>query len=67
MSVYQKNMKMKRFDNSVRQNIGDPGSIKMRNVFPLNSVLSKLSQLPYGVKKTSFHGGKKNEIKAYKR
>ena len=32
----------------MRQKIGDPGSIKMRNVFPFISVLSKLPQLPYG-------------------
>ncbi len=45
---------MKRFDYLVRQNIGDPGSIKLRNVFPLISVLPKPPQLPYGVKKTTF-------------
>ena len=32
---------MKRFDYSVRQKIGDPGSIKMRKVFPLIVDLSK--------------------------
>ena len=45
---------MKRFDYSVRQNIADPGSIKLRKVFPLISVLPKLPQLPYGVKKKHF-------------
>ena len=38
----------------VGQNIGDPGSTKFRNVFPLISELPKLPQLPYGVKKSSF-------------
>ena len=38
----------------VRQNIGDPGSIKLREVFPLISVLSKPHQLPYGVNKIKF-------------
>ena len=47
-------MKMKRFDCLVRQNIGDPGSRKLRKVFPLISVLSKPPQLTYGVKKSSF-------------
>ena len=37
----------------VRQNIGDPGSRKLRKVFPLISVLSKPPQLQYGVKKSS--------------
>ena len=46
---------MKRFDYFVRQNIGDPGSIKLRKEFPLISVLSKPPQLPYGVKKSVFH------------
>ena len=31
-----------------------PGSTKLRNVIPLISVLPKLPQLPYGVKKFSF-------------
>ena len=48
-------MKIKRFDYLVRQNIGDPGFIKLRKVFPLISVLPKLPQLPYGVKKHLFH------------
>ena len=34
--------------------MGDPGSIKLRNVFPLVSVLPKLTQLPYGVTKGKF-------------
>ena len=38
---------------SVRQNIADPGSIKMQNVFPLISVVPKPPQLPYGVKNSS--------------
>ena len=46
---------MKRFDYLVTQNIGDPGSIKMRTVFPLISVLSKSPQLQYGVKKQLCH------------
>ena len=45
------NPESKRFDYSVRQNIGDLASIKLRTIFPLNSVLSKP---PYGVKKSSF-------------
>ena len=36
-------MKMKRFDYLVRQNIGDLGSIKLRKVFPLISVLPSLN------------------------
>ena len=48
-------MKMKRFGYLVRQNIGDPGSIKLRNVFSLISVMPKLLQLPYGIKKTRAH------------
>ena len=47
-------MNLQRFGYLVRQNIGDPGSIKLRNVFPLISVLPKLPQLPYGVKQTTF-------------
>ena len=43
-----------KFDYLVRQNIGNPGSTKLRNVFPLISVLPKLSQLQYGVEKTTF-------------
>ena len=45
---------MERFDYLVRQNIGDPGSIKLREVFPLISVLSKPPQLPDGVNKNKF-------------
>ena len=37
-----------RFDYLVRQNIGDPGSRKLRKVFALMSVLPKPPQLPYG-------------------
>ena len=43
-----------RFDYSVRQNIGDPGPIKLRTIFPHTSVLSKPPQLPYGAKKYCF-------------
>ena len=55
MSIYRKSWKWK--DLTIwwdRKNIGDPGSIKMRNVSPLIPVLPKLPQLPYGVKKTTF-------------
>ena len=48
------NYEMKRFDYLVRQNIGDPGSIKLRKVFPLIAVLPKPPQLPYGVNKSDF-------------
>ena len=41
-------MKMKRFYYSVRQNIADPGSIKLRTIFPFISVLSKPPQLHMG-------------------
>ena len=47
-------MNYKRFDYSVRQNIADPGSISMRNVFPLIPVLPKPPQLPDGTKKQVF-------------
>ena len=43
-------MNLKRFDYSVRQKIGDPGSISVRNVFPLISVVPKPPQLQYGAK-----------------
>ena len=33
---------------SVRQKIGDPGSISIRNMFPLHSVTSKRPESPYG-------------------
>ena len=42
---------LKRFDYLVRQNIGDPGSIKLRTIFPLTSVVPKPPQLPYGATK----------------
>ena len=48
------NQEMKRFDYSVRQKLGDPGPIKLRNVFPLISVLSKPLQLLYGTNKSVF-------------
>ena len=37
---------------SVRQKIGDPGSISIRNMFPLHPVTPKLPESPYGAKKT---------------
>ena len=47
-------MKMKRFDYLVRQNIGGPGFISMRNAFPLIPVFSKPCQLPYGANNICF-------------
>ena len=38
------------FHNSVRQKIGDPGSISTQNMFPLIPVVPKPPQLPYGAK-----------------
>ena len=38
------------FDYSVRQKIGDPGSISTQNMFPLTAVVPKPPQLPYGAK-----------------
>ena len=35
---------------SVRQEIGDPGSKSIRNIFPLHPVTSKRSESPYGAK-----------------
>ena len=43
-----------RFDYSVRKKTGDPGPIKLRNIFPHTSVLAKPPQLPYGPNKSSF-------------
>ena len=40
-------MNFKRFDYSVRQKIGDPGSIKMQNVFPPIPVVPKPHKLQY--------------------
>ena len=36
---------------SVRQKIGDPGSISMQNMFPLHPVTSKRPESPYGANK----------------
>ena len=36
---------------SVRQKIGDPGSISMQNVFPLHPVTPKRPESPYGATK----------------
>ena len=38
------------FHYSVRQKIGDPGSISTQNMFPLSSVTPKRPELPYGAK-----------------
>ena len=46
---------MERFDYLVKQNIRDPGSIKLRTIFPLISGLPKLSQLQCGIKKALSH------------
>ena len=35
---------------SVRQKIGDPGSISIRNMFPLQPVTPKRPESPYGAK-----------------
>jgi hypothetical protein len=43
-------MDSKRFDYSVRQKIGDPGPISMRNMFPLHPVTPKQPESPYGAK-----------------
>ena len=45
---------MERFDYLVRQNIGDPGSTKLRNFLLLISDLPKLPQLRNGVNKNNF-------------
>ncbi len=42
------NHEFPRFGNFVRPNGPDTGSTKLRNVFPVISVQSILSQLPYG-------------------
>ena len=39
---------------SVRQNDGSTGSISIRNMFPLHSVMSKRPESPHGAKKTNF-------------
>ena len=36
--------------DSVRQKIGDPGPISIRNMFPLHPVTSKRLESPYGAK-----------------
>jgi len=46
---------MKRFDYLVRQNIGDPGSIKLRKVFPLISVCQNSLNCQMGSKNPVFH------------
>ena len=38
------------FDYSMRQKIGDPGSISTQNMFPLTPIVPKPPQLPYGAK-----------------
>ena len=47
LSKNVKNHEISRFHNSVRQKIGDAGSISTQNIFPLSSVVSKPPQLPY--------------------
>ena len=39
---------------SVRQKIGDPGSISTQNMFPLHSVVSKPPESPYGATKNNW-------------
>ena len=43
-----KNHEFKRFHYSVRQKIGDAGSVSTQNMFPLRSVVSKPPESPYG-------------------
>ena len=45
-----KNHDFKETHYSVRQNIGDAGSISTQNIFPLHSVVSKRLESPYGAK-----------------
>ena len=53
MKLLSKNVKNHEqilFDYSVRQKIGDPGSISTQNMFPLTPIVPKPPQLPYGAK-----------------
>ena len=50
LSKNVKNHDFKRFHYSVRQKIGDPGSISTRNMFPLSSVVPKPLESPDGAK-----------------
>ena len=54
LSKNVKNHEILLFHYSVRQKIGDPGSISTQNMFPLIPVVPKPSQLPYGAKYCSF-------------
>ena len=54
LSKIVKNHEFQRFHYSVRQKIGDPGSISTQNMFPLLPVTPKRPELPYGVKKKKF-------------
>ena len=50
LSKNVKNHEILLFDYSVRQKIGDPGSISTQNMNPLHSVTPKRPELPYGAK-----------------
>jgi len=54
LSKNVKNHEILLFHNSVRQKIGDPGSISTQNMNPLHSVVSKLPESPYGAKYVFF-------------
>ena len=48
LSKNVKNLDFKETHYSVRQKIGDPGSISTQNMFPLHSVTPKRPESPYG-------------------
>ena len=50
LSKNVKNHEILLFHNSVRQKIGDPGSISTQNMFPLTPVVPKPFQLQYKAK-----------------
>ena len=58
MKGLSKNMDFDETHYSVRQKIGDPGSISTQNMFPFSSVVPKRLELSYGATKKKQIGRK---------